>query len=741
MEAFRDPQLSPEERAADLLQRMTLREKIGQLTQRLYGFAIYCREGKQIRFTQEFQDEVARYGGLGCLYGLYRADPWSKRDFATGLEGVLAVKARNRVQEYVISHSRFGIPALFSTECPHGHQALDGYLLPVNLAAGCTFAPELLEAAAEVAGAQLRDMGVDLALVSALDVLRDPRWGRSEECFGEDPFLAARMAEAAVRGIQSQGVGVVAKHLCAQGETTGGVNASAARIGSRELREIHLPPVKAAAAAGAVGMMAAYNEIDGIYCHANPHLLNEILRREYGFRGFVMSDGVAIDQLDAVTGDRAASGALALNSGVDMGLWDTGFQKLEEAVRRGLTDEAAIDRAAGRILTLKFRRGLFENPYIPETDAYMRHTHRACPQAAILAEHSLVLLKNEKNLLPLPMTGRIGLTGPNADSIYNQLGDYTPPQRPGAGITLREGLEAMGVSVVHTPGCPLFGGGEETVKSALQDLAECDIVIAAIGGSSSRFAGGSFLNNGALDAQTMQTMDCGENVDAANLALPGEQLRLLEALHRAGKRLVTVLIGGRPYAMKEIAALSDAVVCAFYPGSTGGEAIAKLLFGAIFPAGRLCVSLPDTPGQLPVYYNSKDSYRRGAYCDVGIPRYSFGFGMSGTVFSYVLLQEPAAENLRLTFRIANTGARPGWAVPQLYLHRTQGIATSRIRQLCGFCKLYLTPGENRELTIPIPAESLIQWDAAEHPVTPPGTIEWFLADEGEDRLRGAFVLN
>ena len=741
MEAFRDPELSPEERAEDLLRRMTLREKIGQLNQRLYGFAIYRREGEQIRFTREFQEEVARYGGLGCLYGLHRADPWSGRDFATGLEGVLAVKARNRVQEYVISHSRFGIPALFSTECPHGHQTLDGYLLPVNLAAGCTFAPELLEAAAEVAGAQLRDMGIDLALVSALDVLRDPRWGRSEECFGEDPCLAARMAGAVVRGIQSQGVGVVAKHLCAQGETTGGVNASAACIGPRELREIHLPPVKAAAAAGAVGMMAAYNEIDGIYCHANPHLLNEILRQEYGFRGFVMSDGVAIDQLDAVTGDRAASGALALNSGVDMGLWDTGFQKLEEAVRRGLTDEAAVDRAAGRILTLKFRRGLFENPYVPETDAYMGHTHHARPQAAVLAEHSLVLLKNEKNLLPLSATGRIGLTGPNADAIYNQLGDYTPPQRPGSGITLRGGLEAMGVSFVYAPGCPLFGGGGESVKSALQDLAECDIVIAAVGGSSSRFAGGTFLNNGALDAQAMQTMDCGENVDAANLTLPGEQLRLLEAIHCSGKRLVTVLIGGRPYAMKEIAALSDAVVCAFYPGPTGGEAIAKLLFGAIFPAGRLCVSLPDTPGQLPVYYNSKDSYRRGAYCDVGTPQFSFGFGMSGTAFSYVLLQTPAAENLCLTFQIANTGTCPGWAVPQLYLHRTQGIATSRIRQLCGFCKLYLSPGETRELTISIPAESLIQWDAAGHPVTPPGAIEWFLADEGKDRLQGTFVLN
>ena len=320
MDAYKNPALSPEVRAGDLLPRLTLREKIGQLTQRLYGFGIYRREGDEILFDDEFRAEVDRYSGLGTVYGLHRADPWSAKDFETGLTGMLAVKARNQLQKYVIEHSRFGIPALLSSECPHGHQALDGYLLPVNLAVGCTFAPELLEEASRVSGQQLKAMGVDLALVSCLDILRDPRWGRSEECFGEDPFLASRMAQAVVRGIQSQGVDVTAKHLCAQGETTGGVNASAARIGPRELREIHLPPVKACVDAGVSSFMAAYNEIDGVYCHANRALLTDLLRGEYGFGGFVMSDGVAIDQLDAVTGDRCASGALALNAGVDMGL-------------------------------------------------------------------------------------------------------------------------------------------------------------------------------------------------------------------------------------------------------------------------------------------------------------------------------------------------------------------------------------------------------------------------------------
>ena len=433
MEQYKNPSLPPETRADDLLSRMTLREKVGQLTQRLYGFGIYNRNGEEITLSGEFEEEVARYSGLGTLYGLHRADPWSGKNFETGLVGDLSVRLRNQIQKYVIEHSRFGIPVLFSTECPHGHQALDGYLLSVNLASGCSFAPDLLEEASKVSGQQLKSMGIDLALVSALDVLRDPRWGRSEECFGEDPYLSSRMAEAAVRGIQGQGVDVVAKHLCAQGETTGGVNASAARIGERELREIHLPPVKACVDAGVAAFMAAYNEIDGVYCHANHWLLTELLREEYGFGGFVMSDGVAIDQLDAVTGDRTASGALALNAGVDMGLWDTGFQQLEEAVARGLVREERIDEAVKRILTVKFRRGLFDDPYIPETADYCRYTHERYPQVKKLAEHSLVLIKNKNKILPL--TGKkVGLVGPNADAIYNQLGDYPLPCAVAAGL-------------------------------------------------------------------------------------------------------------------------------------------------------------------------------------------------------------------------------------------------------------------------------------------------------------------
>lgn len=740
MYPYQNPFLSPEARAEDLLSRMTLAEKVGQLSQRLYGFRCFTREGDEIALTDEFRDEVARYSGLGALYGLHRADPWSGRTFETGLDGVLSPRAANQVQKYVISHSRLGIPVLLSSECPHGHQALDGWLLPVNLAAGSSFCPELVKEAAKVSGMQLRAMGIHLALVSALDVLRDPRWGRSEECFGEDPYLAGQMAAAVVAGIRSQGVAVVAKHLCAQGETTGGVNASAARIGPRELREIHLPPVKACVEAGAEAFMAAYNEIDGTYCHANHWLLTELLRGEYGFRGFVMSDGVAIDQLDAVTGDRAASGALAVSSGVDMGLWDTGIQNLPEAVERGLISQDTIDTAVKRVLTLKFRLGLFENPYVPENTAWQSCNDANYPQGRRLAEHTPVLLKND-GCLPLAPGTKLLVTGPNADNIYNQLGDYTPPLRPGTGSTVRRGLEAL-TDVRYVPGCSLFGGTDGEIQTAVDAAAGCDCIVAVVGGSSSRFAlQGVFDSNGAMKSQEALTMDCGENVDSAGLKLPGRQLELLARLKETGKPLVTVVIAGRPYEMAEISRLSDGILYCFYPGPQGGEIIGKILMGLLEPAGRLSVSLPDDAARLPVYYNAKDSYRPMAYYD-GVPAatYGFGAGLSYTAFRFRLEAAPGKDDLSVTATATNTGSRPGWVVPQLYLHRTQGIATSRVRQLCGFRKLLLAPGESVTVHIPIPEDALKQFDGSGKAVSVPGRIQWFLCDSGETRLSGEFIL-
>ncbi|MDF2484770.1 MAG: beta-glucosidase, partial [Herbinix sp.] len=640
---YEDPKLSPAERARDLLTHMTLEEKIGQLNQRLYGFAIYERKEEEIILTEEFKEEVKKYSGLGTLYGLYRADPWAGKDFNNGLYGALSVQAYNQVQKYVLTHSRLKIPMLLSSECPHGHQALDGYLLPVNLCSGASFHPSLLKEAYEVCGEQLKELGVDLALVSTLDILRDPRWGRSEECYSEDPYLASEFARAAVEGLQSRGVGAVAKHFCAQGEGTGGINASAARIGERELREIHFPAMEACAKAGVKGVMAAYNEIDGVFCHANSWLLTKVLREEMGFDGVVMADGVAIDQLDVMTNDRIVSGALALQSGVDIGLWDEAFSLLGEAYEKGFVKLEDIDRAVQRVLTLKFERGLFEQPYLPEHQESKCYSEKEYPQSYQLALESAVLLKNEHKILPVDISKvkSIAVIGPNADEIYHQLGDYTPPIRAEEGITVLRGIKdyirdsGQPIEVKFSKGCGLLEGSEAERLSAVALAKECDLVIAVLGGSSSRFGDVTFDSNGAAIVGKKVSMDCGEGVDSATLSLPETQLELIMSLAGTGCNLITVVLQGRPYVLTQVEECSKGLLCSFYNGPWGGRAIAELLFGKYSPSGRLPVSLPRHVGQLPVYYNYRSSYAAMNYYDIAkSPLHPFGSGLCYTTFAY-----------------------------------------------------------------------------------------------------------
>ena len=511
--------------AKELLDKMTLQEKIGQLNQKLYGFGIYERNGEEISFSQEFKDEVEKYGGLGTLYGLYRADPWSQKNYENGLYGENAVKAYNKMQEYVLEHSRLRIPALLSTECPHGHQALDSYLLPVNLNMGATFNTELIHSAYSVCGRQLRQMGVDLALISLLDVVRDPRWGRSEECFSEDPYLCSKMAEQIVKAVQDEGVSVVAKHFAAQGECTGGINASAARIGERELREIHLPAMKACADAGVDGVMAAYNEIDGVFCHANRHLLTDILRDEMGFEGVVMADGCAIDQLNVVTGDCVHSAAAALRAGVDIGLWDEAYGRLEEALENGYITEEDIDRAVLRVLELKIKRGIFKHPLLDENQKLEDYSYEKYPQALDIARESVVLLENRNQILPLSKEQRkIAVIGPNADAVYNQLGDYSPQVKREKCSTVLDGVRSyFGDNVVYARGCGVFEGTQEEQTEAVKLAEQSDITILVLGGSSSRFGEVSFDANGAAISEHGVSMDCGEGVDTSELSLPIEQ--------------------------------------------------------------------------------------------------------------------------------------------------------------------------------------------------------------------------
>lgn len=754
MDKYKDRSLSPKERAIDLTKRLTLREKVGQLNQRLYGFKCYERKENSIEIAKCFKDEVGKWGGLGTLYGLFRADPWADKDYSSGLSGEIAIKTYNEMQKYVIENSRFGIPMLMSSECPHGHQALDGYLLPVNLAVGATYNPELAESGFEVVGKQLREMGVDFALTSMLDVLRDPRWGRSEECYSEDPFLSAGFAAAVTKGLRKTGIEVVSKHFCAQGETTGGVNASAARIGERELREIHFPPMKSAVEAGTTGIMAAYNEIDGVPCHANEWLLNDVLRKEFGFDGIIMADGVAVDRLDVLTyGDLAENAALALNAGVQISLWDESFSKLEEAVERGLVSEEKLNEAVAKVLEVKFERGLFENPYIEEKALSNYNDETKYPQSLEIARQSAVLLEND-GILPLDNNKEINIAviGPNADEIYRQLGDYTPPLRDGFGTTVLKGIcdEFTCAKVNYSVGCKICDEDTSLISEAKALAEKSDVVILALGGSSSRFSGAKFDTNGAAVLGDKLQMDCGEGVDSSRLELPGVQNELAEAVFSVGKPVVSVIISGRPHAIPEIAEKSNALLWSFYPGPWGGKAIAEILSGKIDPSGCLPVSIPRSTGQLPVYYNARDSYEKMHYRDCeGSPLYPFGYGLNYTSFKAKANQNTDkltvdeinnGKSLALKCEIENTGNADGFAVLQLYIHGHSGSIVRRCKELKSFKKIWLKVGEKKEVSLELGKESLSVWNRRMVFTPEKCKLELILEESGKELYKGALDL-
>lgn len=749
-------------KAKTLLKKMTLKEKVGQINQKLYGFWCYENKDGEYKLSEEFCKEVDNYSGLGILYGLYRADPWSGRSYEDGLWGEKAIHVYNKAQRYVIEHSRLGIPMLLSSECPHGHLALEGYMLPVNLGTGASFDPELYENACSVCARQLKDMGVNLALVSMLDILRDPRWGRSEECYSEDPYLSAQMAAAAVRGFQKEGVTVVAKHFAAQGETTGGINASAARIGERELREIHLPTAKACCEEQVGGIMAAYNEIDGIYCHGNPHLLKDILRDEMGFDGIVMSDGIAIDQLTAVAGDKLHAGALALNSGVDVGLWDESFGLLDEAVKQGLVDEEQLDRAVLAVLTEKYACGLFENPYLEEKIKIEEYKAQQYPETLQLARKSIILLENkildnQCKALPLKNVNKIAVVGPHADEIYDIMGDYSPPLREGEGCTILKGIQNLfDGEVLYAHGSGILTGSEEEIEDAIKIAKTCDVIVLTIGGSSSRFGKAKFDANGAVKRDSEITMDCGEGIDCSMLEIPLPQRHLAEAMYGLGKPVITVVISGRPMVLTEDAKKSSALIQSFYPGPEGGRALAEILFGIVNPSGVLPVSLPMSSAQLPVYYNQKSSYVSWQYYDGNRkPLYPFGYGMSYTNFecsdfevkmftsksstlNTMNLKEKAAE---ISFAIKNVGQLDGDTVALLYIKGSGNTVVRRVKELVNFKRLTLKAGEIKKVSLSMKAEDFYVWNTKMEYCAEKCAIEMMLEIMGQQVWTHKFTIN
>jgi len=754
-EAYKDPTLPVAERVADLLGRMTLKEKIGQLNQRILGWHVYKKVNGKGELTEDFKKMVTDLG-IGGMYGLHRADPWSGVTLETGLASREGAALSNAVQRFAIENTRLGIPLMIAEDCPHGFMSIGATVLPVGLQLASSWNPELAEKAGAVAARECRAKGGNVGYGPVVDIARDPRWSRVEEGFGEDPYLSGKIAAAMVRGMQGETLAGEAsvlstlKHFSAYGAPEGGHNSGPAHLGEREMRTISNPPFQRGVEAGAGSLMASYNEIDGVPCHVNHHLLTELLRGEWGFEGFVVADMTGIDSLIAqgVAADHAEAAAKALRAGVDLSLWDESYAHLLEAVERGLITEKDVDRAASRVLRAKFMLGLFENPYVDEAKAEaVIGTAENRAVALEIARQGMILLKNEKGILPLAKDiPAIAVIGPNADNMYNQLGDYTAPQPREKIITVRDGIKqevGAGTQIHYAQGCRIKNPSQAGFAEAVAAAKKAKVVVVVVGGSSARDFGMKYADTGAAIPTDDALIDIenGEGSDRSNLGLAGAQLELLKAVKATGAKLVVVLIQGRPYSIPWIAQNAEAIVNAWYPGEMGGRAVAEVLFGEVNPAGRLPISSPKSAAQLPDFYNHTIMARRPYVFDDAEPLYGFGHGLSYTSFGYANLKiSPAkmqrGESCQVSVEVTNTGARSGDEVVQLYAHDVLGSVTRPERELKGFRRIRLEPGETKTVTLTLTPKELERVDIQMQTVVEPGVFKIMVGGGQRAALEG-----
>ncbi|MFT3970095.1 MAG: glycoside hydrolase family 3 N-terminal domain-containing protein [Micropruina sp.] len=715
------------------VESLSLREQVGQLNQRLRGWDCVERHGPRWRITDRLRAEVDRFGGVGAIYGLFRADAWSGRSWTDGVLPQERAELAALVCAEVAARSSHGLGPLLVEEAPHGHQALGATLLPVNLAVASGWDTDAYRQAGAEVAAQLRADGVHLALVSALDMLRDPRWGRAEETFGESPALAAAFTRALVTGMQGEersalvngsGVGVVLKHFAAQGEGQGGRNGHSAVIGSRDLAAVHLPAARAGVAAGALGVMAAYNDIDGIPCVASQALLTTLLRDDWGFDGLVMADGLAIDRLVDMVGSLTSAAATALTAGVDLSLWDEAFTRLEDAVQADPSLATRVATACARVVAVKARCGVLGAPGLGEDDEVGPQRDRVrrdiipgagpasasgpkepsprsnsgtegrfCRTAAWsrrLARLAPILLTNQGRALPL-RPGRWLVTGPRADDITALLGDYVPPMDP----------EAPPVSIAEALGRLAASHGCEFVRA---DGAErLDGAVVVLGGTSHRGYADEFAANGALAG--MATADCGEGVDLADIGVPAAQLAELDrARIVVGGPVIAVVIAGRPMVLSEVVERADAVLLAYYPGPYGGEAIAEILLGGVEPSGRLPSTLPAHPGVLPVRHDDRQPAR---YTDVPSPAlFEFGHGLGYGDGCTPELGEATATPSVVRLRVRVRAAGGGSDVIRVQLRRRGGLEWPSEAELIAWRRVSFGAAGEQELIFDLDPEEV-----------------------------------
>ena len=743
---YQDASLHPSVRAQDLLSRMTLEEKVGQLVC-LMGWDSYVRSGNKVAVSDKFRHEIDSLH-VGMYWAVFRADPWTQKTLDNGLNPALAAEAANAMQCYAIEHSRLGIPIFLAEEAPHGHMAIGTTVFPTGLGMAATWNPGLVQQEGKVIGKEIRLQGGHISYGPVLDLARDPRWSRVEETMGEDPYLTEEMGAAMVDGLGGGDLSLpystiaTLKHFIAYGTTEGGQNGARSIVGPRELLQVFLQPFRRVISAGALSVMTSYNSLDGVPCTSNRQLLTDVLRGEWLFdRGIVVSDLFSIDGLKGIhhTAANYQEAAMqALLAGVDVDLGGNCYYDLIEAVKNGKVKEAALDQAVKRVLRLKFEMGLFENPYVNAKTAQKEVNNTAAVATAKQAAlESITLLKND-GTLPLSKNVKVAVVGPNADNVYNLLGDYTAPQADGKVVTVYNGIKAMlgEANCVYAKGCAVRDTLDCDIHAAVNAAMQADVVIAVVGGSSARDFKTSYEDTGAATAEQkfISDMECGEGFDRATLDLLGRQIELLEALKKTGKPLVVVYIEGRPLNKNWADENANALLTAYYPGEQGGSAIADVLFGDYNPAGRLPVSVPRHVGQLPVYYN-KPAPAAHDYVEMSAkPLYPFGYGLSYTTFEY---SDLTVTGLDATFKVTNTGNRKGDEVVQLYLHQDHPSVVQPERQLMAFKRITLEPGETRQVTLDLDYGDLAIVDAKMEWTVEPGTYQILIGPSSSDiRLKG-----
>ena len=725
---YRDPSLAIDDRVADLLSRMTLEEKVQQITGG--GRA----ETEVIDPTGTYTTESAR-----AVF-----QKWWDPNLVFPARN--AAILRNGVQRFLKEKSRLGIPALFMGEALHGYMEYGSTSFPQAIGLASTWDPELVKQVFTAAGDEASAAGAAQMFSPVLDLTRDPRWGRTEETYGEDPYLVSRMAVAAVTGLQGDGFNIgrhhvvaTMKHYAVHGQPEGGTNTAPGNFSERIIRENFLVPFQAAVQEGNVGsVMASYNEIDGIPSHINHWLLDTVLRQEGGFRGFVTSDGDGLQMLvqtHHVAANKADAARLALAAGVDYDLSDGSvYRTLVEQVKQGIVPQRDLDRAVSRVLATKFRLGLFDNPYV-DPDYAERTTNSAEHRALALkaAQKAIVLLKNEKNLLPLDLgkLRTIAVIGPNADGLH--LGGYS--RMPAHSVTILQGIqERVGnkAKVVYAEGCRFtdksqdWHGWFDDNVGLLDPATQADNIKQAVEAANS--ADVAILIVGENESTNREAWSEQHRGDRDSLDLLGAQNELVKAVVETGKPTVVFLINGRPLSINYIAEHIPAIVEGWYLGQEGGTAAANVLFGDVNPGGKLPITFPHSVGDLPDFYNHKPSANRSYAFSTRQPLFPFGYGLSYTTFKFENLQVDPAQiqpggTAKVRVDISNTGSRDGDEVPQMYIHQKIASVTRPVMELKGFQRVSLKAGEKRTVEFTITPDTLSMLNIDMHKVVEAGEFE------------------